>query len=135
MNLYRNLTLLLFGCGVTAIACAENSDPVDVLFAQYVSGSDYRLYNEREKSLYVVAVLDGITINSRINAQDKNFNYESPFVKQLQKVKLCTKSMAASQLVAIVDKDLKDNPEYWHLPMSNHVWNALLVACDAVGIK
>jgi len=58
-------------------------------------------------------------------------------VKSLVDVSNCLvgRNMKTGQVVAIVEKYVKENPEYWNLPMGGQTWTALVKACDLTGKK
>ena len=45
-------------------------------------------------------------------------------------VVLCIRNILRTQIWAIVEKYVKDNPEEWETSMSGYVWLALRKACD-----
>lgn len=83
----------------------------------HLTGNDYMKLSKDYKSLYIVAVIDGIFIaNDLLPKPAPHLSYLINY----------TKDMESGQLVAIVDKWMNENPREWHQMMNALVVMALM---------
>jgi hypothetical protein len=86
----------------------------------FLTGSTYHELPKAERFGYAMGIIDGIMVSGIITGSDIN----------LEELKTCIQSMGSSQVVAILDKYIRDNPKYWKNSMNFLAVSALKNACD-----
>ena len=86
----------------------------------FLTGNDYRGLDAISKNMYVTGLIDGMFLAPFYGASEKEVSYLAK----------CTEGMTASQIRAIFDKYLKNNPEKWHQNMHLIGYNAILGVCN-----
>ena len=106
-------------CGLLALLCPSP--------AGAVTGNDWRAMPTSARTAYVAAVVDnlvdfGAAVRSLVPVEKRTASE-----KMLVSFEDCVARTPRppSQLVAIVEKYLKDNPGHWHTRMSGLVFEAL----------
>lgn len=110
----RLLSILLL-----ASWCANAHDGDIAIKSGFVTGTQYRTFTEPDRRKYAMGLLDGIFLAPFFKA-DK---------KQLELLERCATGMNDTQVVAILDKYLRDNPVRWHESMNALAFVALKEAC------
>jgi len=115
---WQGVALVLF-CGLLA--------PLWPSSAAAVTGNDWRALPEAARASYVTGVVDnlvdfGAAVRSLVPAEKRTASE-----KMLVSFEDCIAKTPRppSQLVAIVEKYIKDNPGQWHTRMSGLVFEAL----------
>lgn len=95
----RVLLLLAFAIS------AQAASPAGVMLG-YITGNDYMALSIKERQIWVIGVADGIMAEGIESAKAA----EGPWLGR------CLRGIPGSQLVAILEKDLRDRPDSWHAP-------------------
>ncbi|MDY6993906.1 MAG: hypothetical protein SVR94_15065 [Pseudomonadota bacterium] len=85
----------------------------------FLTGNDFRILDDISKNMYVTGLIDGMFLAPFYGAPEKQVNHLAK----------CTEGMTASQVRAIFDKYIKNNPEKWHQNMHVIGHNAIMAAC------
>jgi hypothetical protein len=81
----------------------------------YVTGNDYMKMDEKSSTNWLIGVMDGIMAEdlwcqALLSSADKKENIKGPWLGR------CLKGIPISQIKAMFEKELKDNPDSWHAP-------------------
>lgn len=113
-------------CVAVALSCCLLA-PIPPASAEAVTGNDWRALPASAKTAYVSGVVDnlvdfGAAVRSLVPAEKRTGSE-----KMLVSFEECIAKTPRppSQLVAIVDKYVKENPGQWHARMSGLVFEAL----------
>ncbi len=87
----------------------------------FITGNTYREYSDDVKAVYVMGVIDGMLDAPGFGAPKKKMAW----------LETCVVGMSGYQVAAIIDKSLRDAPEYWHEPINAQVLSAMWGACKA----
>jgi hypothetical protein len=87
----------------------------------FVKAGDFLEWDENGRNGYAMGLLDGMYMAPAFGAPDNN--------KVLIDIATCAEGMKSSQVVAIIDKYLRDHPEKWHWDLKDIGYNAMLTAC------
>jgi hypothetical protein len=90
----------------------------------FVKAGDYLEMPNAEQMGYVMGLLDGFYSAPYFGAPEND--------KVLLTVASCVEGMKASQVVAIIEKRLKDHPEFWHTDLKNEGYQAMFEACHVL---
>jgi hypothetical protein len=87
----------------------------DNLTLGYVTGNDYMEMDEKSRTNWLIGVMDGIM------AEDLLAQVPSPSSDKKEKIKepwlgRCIEGIPMSQIKAMFEKELKDNPDGWNAP-------------------
>jgi len=85
----------------------------------FLTGNDFRRLSEAEKTAYLMGVWDGYLYAPAIGGKSEND----------QVLKECIPGLQSDQLLAIVNKYVRENPEQWGGPMNEIVFAALPKEC------
>ena len=85
----------------------------------FVSGNDYRNWDATEKDRYAIGLIEGMLLAPFFGASKE----------QLSWLEECTTRMTSTQIVAILDKYLDENPARWHDGMHAIGYGAMNDAC------
>jgi len=116
INRFFIVVLLVFSSGQSI---AKDDDSV-LIQNGFIKGRDFRAFDSGNKYMYSMGLVDGILLSPL---------YGAPKSK-LEKFESCTTGMNGSQLSAIFDKYLAENPERWHLSMHANGYAALQDTCN-----
>lgn len=98
----------------------ERAKPRTILEpVRYYSAEKFVEWNETDKALYVMGLMDGFYASAFLGAPDD----------AVAKLTSCAKDMDSKQVSAIITKYVKEHPEHWHLSLSVEAINALNNAC------
>ena len=86
----------------------------------FVSGNDYRGWSSTAKERYVIGLIEGMLLAPFFGASKE----------QLSWLEECATGMTSSQIVAILDKYLDENPARWHEDMHALGYVAMKDACN-----
>lgn len=86
----------------------------------FLTGNSYRASSAQEKSGFVMGFIDGLLVAPLLGAPRS----------KLVRLEECLTGMVNSQVVAIVDKWLTENPGRWHQQMNVLTFSALQAACE-----
>lgn len=115
--MFRNKPILILFLLVTTINTASGY--------VFITGNHYQKLSTYEKEIYLTGVLDGST--SMLWGVGK--------LETREWLIKCTESKPLTQLMAIFDKYLKNNPENWHNTASSSFHWAIREACPMEGDK
>jgi hypothetical protein len=87
----------------------------------FITGNTYREYSDDIRAVYVMGVIDGMLDAPGFGAPKKKLAW----------LESCVVGMNGYQVAAIVDKKLRDIPEYWNEPINGEVFSAMSTACKA----
>src|SRR6266571_9474614 len=87
----------------------------------FITGNTYREYSDDVKAVYVMGVIDGMLDAPGLGAPKKKMAW----------LETCIVGMNGYQVAAIVDKAIRDTPEYWNEPINGQVFSAMWTACKA----
>jgi hypothetical protein len=95
-------------------------------------GNEWRELSEPMRFGYVIGVIESADWLRLVDrAAPPLVRVDSPTSRLVGLLETCEgKGMTREQLVAMVDKYLKDHPEKWHLLMPELVLSALRAACS-----
>ena len=85
----------------------------------FITGNDYLAFTDVNKKRYAIGVVDGMFLGPLFGAPKAN-------IKWLEN---CVVKMTDSQVAAILNKYLKDNPQRWHEALNIIVYSALREVC------
>jgi hypothetical protein len=85
----------------------------------FYDGNAYLQLSLAQQVAYISGVVDGIYLVPVFNAEHI----------KIERLHRCIEGMGNSQICAIVNKFLQNNPTRWHEPMNNLVYSALVKAC------
>jgi len=103
-----------------------------------VDGNSYLELSEAQRGAYVAGLLNGMEAWATFAMADTAAKFgastgSTQFLLNARKwLMQCTNDMPLSQVTAIFDKHLKDNPAKLHLKASNLFFNALQDACPPI---
>ena len=100
--------------------CIGYADTKVVIGKGYVSGNTFRILSDSSKNVYVQGLVDGMLAAPVFGA---NKSEMTSFEK-------CTVGMTGRQLVAIMEKYLKENPAKWNKDMNIIAYWALKEGCN-----
>lgn len=92
-----------------------------------ITGNDFQTLPEAARMYYVLG-----TVDSWGNVSVESLAVKAPAVDAIYgNISRCVigRKMTQGQVLAIVDKYMRDNPDKWHKDMTNLVWYALREAC------
>jgi hypothetical protein len=75
------------------------------------------------RKFYVMGLMDGLFLAPMFGAPANN--------KWRIAIQTCVEGKQVAQLVAIIEKYIKEHPEYWHADAHFEAYNALSRACPA----
>jgi len=87
--------------------------------SSYGKTKEFNDFSAAEKNAYSVGFINGLAVSGVIGADPK----------RLAILESCIHPMDSTQVAAILDKYIKDQPELWHEPLAMNSYNALLGAC------
>jgi hypothetical protein len=87
----------------------------------YLKAGDYLEYDKDSQSIYAMGLMDGMFASPMFGAPAGN--------KSLQEIETCTTGMPSTQVAAIIEKYVKNNPEKWNWPLNGAAYNAMLDGC------
>jgi hypothetical protein len=85
----------------------------------FLTGTQYRTLDEPRRRAYAMGLIDGIFLAPFFEANKQT----------LEVIERCTIGMQDGQIMAILDKFLRDNPARWHQPMNLLGFVAMEEAC------
>jgi len=86
----------------------------------FLKGNDWMDYNQSSKAGYSTGIIDGIIFASAWERGGSSLEWLSP----------CVVGMTNSQVSAIIQKYINDNPGDWHDDMHAIVFKAFLDTCN-----
>jgi hypothetical protein len=99
---------------------ALNADAAGLTFySGFHTGNSYNDLSVNERFGYAEGLVDGLLVSSLLTGSDRN----------LELLEGCVHEMTNKQVVAILDKYLRDNPKFWHEPMNMLALTALKETC------
>jgi hypothetical protein len=117
----RALVAVLLLSALAPAGLAAQKEPVEIKLGYFLQGNSYLKLSEAAKGPYVTGVVDGLLGAPMFNAPRKSTAW----------LEHCIVGMSSEQLVAIVDKYLRENPGQWNWAMNVLVYSAMLDACQA----
>jgi fructose-specific phosphotransferase system IIC component len=88
-------------------------------YSGFQTGNGYNDLSVAERSGYAEGLVDGLLVSSVLTGSDSN----------LDMLNACIHGMTNKQVVAILDKYLRDNPKYRQEPMNMLALTALKETC------
>ncbi len=116
-NLRVFIITLLISLGLPVAVLGEEGV---LIHNGFITGNTFRAFDQVSKNVYVTGLVDGILLAPLYGAPKKN----------LEKIEKCTVGMTGQQIVAILEKYLRGNPERWHHGMHVISYSALGEACS-----
>jgi hypothetical protein len=104
------------------VAAAWDPTAPVVIEHGFLTGNDYLQKSETERHGYVMGLLDGLFASATIGSDSA----------VLARIKSCTLGMKSNQIMAILDKYLRDNPQIWHQDADVLFLQSLFRACPKV---
>lgn len=86
-----------------------------------ITGNQWRQYSEESKGFYLIGLFDGWTFSDAL--QDESGKAILPLLTS------CLKTMTYEQMIAIIEKYMKEHPERWHQELTLLILPALGGAC------
>jgi hypothetical protein len=119
----RTIVLVLFT--LTPLWCTPQRAPTATVLIHggFVKARDFLDMDQVAQKVYSMGVIDGMYMAPMFGAPDKG--------QRLVSFQECIKGMKASQVAAIIEKHIKNNPEHWHWDAKDEVYSAMLIACRA----
>ena len=108
--------LVLLAC-FTEVS-AEPKAPVSIKEG-FVSGNEFRSLSHEAKRGYAIGVIDGLFLAPFFDAPKE----------ELRWIERCATGMTDEQVMAILEKFLRDNPARWQEPMNILAWVAMKEGC------
>lgn len=108
------------------------SETANAIALGYITGNDYLKLSKQEQIHWFVGVIDGLTAeqifspNSRTTStteDEKNDPLDPPWISK------CMSQFPIEQLHAIFEKELKAEPERWHVPAALVARSSLKEMC------
>jgi hypothetical protein len=94
--------------------------------ATAITGSEWKQLPPAVQHYYIIGVLDGWNNVGTITLlAEEKAPIGSGFTKQIE----CTAGMAYTQINAIIQKYMENNPSQWHNSMALLLWPALAEVC------
>ncbi len=87
----------------------------------FITGNEFLEIPDHNREHYVMGLVDGFFLAPLIGGTEKR-------TSELGK---CTEGMSSTQLVAILNKQLQNNPEDWHLSAHISMYKALIKLCPS----
>jgi len=97
----------------------QAADDDVVIKSGYLTGTQYRSLNSIDRQKYAMGLIDGILLSPFFGA-DK---------KRLAWLESCATGMNGEQIVAILDKYLRENPARWHESMNALAYFSMKQEC------
>jgi len=104
--------------GLALIALNANAHGLR-FYSAFLTGSAYDDLPVSERYGYAMGMIDGLFVSSLLTGSDGN----------LETLNGCLHGMNNKQVVAILDKYLRDNPKHWQEPMNLLALTALRETC------
>jgi len=98
--------------------------------ATAISGNEWKQLSQTARVYYVMGVLDGWDNLGNLISRT-NPNQQLSVVTNHAKLVNCVAGMTHSQIAAIVQKYMENNPARWHSAMTLLVWLALYEVCES----
>ena len=101
--------------------CLGNSPPATAqrVLAGFLTGNAYRELSESGKLGYAMGFINGLLVVPLITGKESDITWLHP----------CVSGMTNTQVVAIIEKQLADNPARWQQPMNILSFDAIAQAC------
>lgn len=109
-------SLILLAC--FTVVSAEPKAPISIKTG-FISGNDFRSLSREAKRAYAMGLIDGWFVAPFFDAPKE----------ELRWIEHCTTGMTDEQVVAILEKFLRDNPARWQEPMNVLAWVAMKDGC------
>ncbi len=87
----------------------------------FLQAREYLDMDEGGQRAYAMGILDGMYLAPWFGAPDND--------KGLVSLATCVEGMKASQVAAIIEKHIRDHPEYWHWDLKDEAYSAMRKAC------
>lgn len=100
------------------ITLADPKEPVEIK-SGFITGNDYRDFSPLQKRTYAAGIIDGIFLAPFFSAPKSELSW----------IENCATGMTDSQVAAIFDKYLRDNPARWQESMHVLAWIAIKDGC------
>lgn len=119
MNKYIPLSALILSLCIQTDALAKNEDWVTIPNG-FATASKWRSLPTQQRMAYVLGVVDGLKFSSVMSqgADDRVTKFAN-----------CTGQMNVDQILAIVEKKVDAQPEFWHESVHFRIFEALTQAC------
>jgi len=99
--------------------------------AMAITGNEWKRLSQTQQQAYVMGVFDAWDMLGTTAALAKQQQQPSSVVTSYAELVKCVrKGMTYSQINAIVQKYMEDNPSGWHYGMADRVFVALAEACE-----
>ena len=94
-------------------------------------GNEFLKVHQTLRAAYIAGVVDTyVGIKNTVEQARSKGSYSSGAFEQVITESVgCIQEMPYAQVVAIVEKYMRDNPERWHHPMADSVFGALRGVC------
>ena len=113
----KNFIVALFFLGISSTSLA--SQEYNQFFVSYITGNAYNQFNEGQKDVYSIGIVDGLMLSPLYGAS----------IDKLRPISTCTSKMPSGQLKAVISKYLAENPARWHEDMHKLALDALNEVC------
>jgi len=133
LSLKSQMTIPLLSLVPLLMTLVVDVCAADTIALGYVSGTDYQTLSEAEKEIWFIGVMDGIMAES-ISAQrtfvDRNNQFKQDAdMEYATWLGRCIEKYETTQLRAIFEKLLSNEPESWHAPAALHARQSLQEFC------
>jgi len=120
-NNVKRVTVTFFLLVLFAMNCVPQRIASATIHNGFLKARDYLEMDSDGQRVYAMGILDGMYLAPFFGAPDDG--------KRLLSLSSCVEGMKASQVVAIVEKYIRDHPEHWHLSLHLEAYSGLRQAC------
>lgn len=109
--------ILILGA-ILLMPIAHGNDNATAL-SGFITGNIYKEFSYSEQRGYIIGYFDGLLASPLLHRS----NVESDDLES------CIRKMTDTQLLAMVDKYMTENPDKWHMPMNILMWSMIQDTC------
>jgi hypothetical protein len=89
----------------------------------FLTGQEFLDMDKGNQAWLAMGLVDGVFLAPLFDAPDNG--------KTFNRIEVCVKDMSGVQIAAIIEKYLKDHPEFWNKQLNVMALNALVGVCPA----
>ena len=118
MKMKSSVRILLIALLLISVSI-QAADDGFVIKSGFLTGTQYRSLNGIDRQKYAMGLIDGILLSPFFGADNKRLAW----------LELCATGMNGEQIVAILDKYLRENPARWHESMNTLTYFSMKQEC------
>jgi hypothetical protein len=106
------------------LAVSKSATPryrVLTIHSGFVKARTFLEWDEAARRAYSMGFIDGLYMAPFLGAPENN--------NGLVSLAACLEGMKASQVAAVIEKHVRENPEHWHWDLKNEAYAAMRQAC------